>query len=40
MEGSFEHGIKPSGSIKCWEVLEGLHNWRLLKKGSAPLVSK
>jgi hypothetical protein len=21
-------------SIKCWEVLEGLHNWRLLKKGS------
>jgi hypothetical protein len=24
------------GSIKCWEVLEGLHNWRLLKKGSAP----
>jgi hypothetical protein len=31
-----EHGIEPSGSIKCWEVLEGLHNWRLLKKGSAP----
>jgi hypothetical protein len=24
-----------SGSIKSWEVLEG-HNWRLLKKGSAP----
>jgi hypothetical protein len=24
------------GSIKCWEVLEWLHNWRLLKKGSAP----
>jgi hypothetical protein len=22
-------------SIKCWGVLEGLHNWRLLKKGSA-----
>jgi hypothetical protein len=22
-------------SIKCWEVIEGLHNWRLLKKGSA-----
>jgi hypothetical protein len=22
--------------IKCWEVLEGLHNWWLLKKGSAP----
>jgi hypothetical protein len=24
------------GYIKCWEVLEQLHNWRLLKKGSAP----
>jgi hypothetical protein len=24
------------GSIECWEVLEWLHNWRLLKKGSAP----
>jgi hypothetical protein len=23
-------------SIKCWEVLEWLHNWRLLKKGSGP----
>jgi hypothetical protein len=20
------HGIEPSGSIKCWEVLKGLHN--------------
>jgi hypothetical protein len=28
--------IEPSGSIKCWEVLEWLHSWRLLKKGSAP----
>jgi hypothetical protein len=36
VEGSCEHGIEPSGSIKCWEVLEGLHTWRLLKKGSAP----
>jgi hypothetical protein len=35
-EGSCEHGNEPSGSIKCWEVLEKLHNWRLLKKGSAP----
>jgi hypothetical protein len=35
MEGSCEHGDEPSGSIKCWEVLEWLHNWRLLKKGSA-----
>jgi hypothetical protein len=23
-----------SGSIKCCEVLQGLHNWRLLKKVS------
>jgi hypothetical protein len=35
VEGSCEHGIEPSGSIKCWEFLEGLHNWRLLKEGSA-----
>jgi hypothetical protein len=27
---------EPSGSIKCWEVLEWLHNWQLLKKCSAP----
>jgi hypothetical protein len=24
------------GSVKCWEVLEWLHNWQLLKKGSVP----
>jgi hypothetical protein len=36
LEGSCEHGDEPSGSIKCWEVLEWLHNWWLLKKGSAP----
>jgi hypothetical protein len=23
------------GSIKCWEVLEQLRDWQLLKKGSA-----
>jgi hypothetical protein len=28
--------VHGSGSMKCWEVLEELHNWRLLKKGSAP----
>jgi hypothetical protein len=39
VEGSCEHGNELSGSIKCWEVLEGLHNYRLLKKGSAPQVS-
>jgi hypothetical protein len=38
--GSCEHGIERSGSIKYWEVLEWLHNWRPLKKGSALLVSK
>jgi hypothetical protein len=26
VEGSCEHGIEPSGSIKCCEVLEGLSN--------------
>jgi hypothetical protein len=30
VEGSSEHGNEPPGSIKCWEVLEQLHNWRLL----------
>jgi hypothetical protein len=25
VEGSCEHGNKPSGSIKCWEVFECLH---------------
>jgi hypothetical protein len=36
VEGSCEHGDEPSGSLKCWEVPEWLHNWQLLKKGSAP----
>jgi hypothetical protein len=36
VEGSCEQGSEPSGSLKCWEVLELLHNWQLLKKGSAP----
>jgi hypothetical protein len=26
VEGSCEHGIEPSGSIKWWGVFEGLHN--------------
>jgi hypothetical protein len=34
--GHCEHGNEPSGSIKCWEILEQLNNWRLLKKDSAP----
>jgi hypothetical protein len=32
VEGSCEHGNEPSGSIKFLEVLEGLHNWRLLRR--------
>jgi hypothetical protein len=36
VEDSCEHGNKPSGFIKCSKILEWLHNWRLLKKGSAP----
>jgi hypothetical protein len=31
VEGSCEHGDEPSGSLKCWEVLEWLHNWQLLR---------
>jgi hypothetical protein len=34
--GLCKQGIEPFGSTKCWEVLEWLHNWRLLMKGSAP----
>jgi hypothetical protein len=40
VEGSCEHGDEPSGSLKYWEVPEWLHNWQLLRKGSAPQVSK
>jgi hypothetical protein len=40
VEGSCEHGNELSGSIKCWEFLEWLHNWQLLKKGSAAWVSE
>jgi hypothetical protein len=36
MEGSCERGNERSGLIKRWEVLEWLHSWRLLKKGSVP----
>jgi hypothetical protein len=34
-----KHGNEPSGSLKYWELLEWLHNWRLLKEGSAAQVS-
>jgi hypothetical protein len=29
VEGSCEQGDEPSGSIKCWEILELLRDWRL-----------
>jgi hypothetical protein len=35
VEGSCEHGNETSGSIKCWEILERLSDWRLLEKVSA-----
>jgi hypothetical protein len=31
VEGSCERGNEPSGSIKCWESTELLHNWRPLE---------
>jgi hypothetical protein len=34
--GSCEHDNEPLGSIKFWEILEYLSDWRLLKKGSSP----
>jgi hypothetical protein len=27
VEGSCEQSNEPSGSIKCWELLEYLHTW-------------
>jgi hypothetical protein len=27
--------VEPSGSMKCWEILEYLRNWQLLKEDSA-----
>jgi hypothetical protein len=37
--GASEHGNELLGSIKCWEVSEQVHEWRLFKKGSVPRVS-
>jgi hypothetical protein len=36
VEGSCEHGNKPLGSIKCWEIFEWLSDWRFRKNGSIP----
>jgi hypothetical protein len=41
VEGSCQHGNELPGSVKCWEILEWLHNWRLLRKGiSVEFVSR
>jgi hypothetical protein len=40
VEGCCEHGDELSGSLKPWKVLEWLYNWQLLRKDSAPQVSK
>jgi hypothetical protein len=37
---SCEHGDETLGFLKCWEVPEWLDNFQLLRKGSAPQVSK
>jgi hypothetical protein len=29
VQGSNEHGGDSSGSVKCWEILEQLSEWRL-----------
>jgi hypothetical protein len=36
VESSFEHDNKPSDYVNCWEILEWLSYWCLLKKDSAP----
>jgi hypothetical protein len=33
--GPCEHDNEPSGSIKYWEALEYIEDWRLLKEDSA-----
>jgi hypothetical protein len=30
--GSCKHGNEISGSIKCWEILERLKDWRLSRR--------
>jgi hypothetical protein len=37
-EGSCQQGNKPLGSIKCWEILKLLCDWRLLKKALRSMV--
>jgi hypothetical protein len=35
-EGFYEHGNKPSCSMKYWRIPEKLNDWRLLQKDSDP----
>jgi hypothetical protein len=35
-EGSCEHGNDLSVSIKCWGIVEEVHNWRHDTHSSAP----
>jgi hypothetical protein len=35
MVGCFEKGNGSPGFINCWEILEQISGWWLLKKGSA-----
>jgi hypothetical protein len=36
VDGPCEHINEPSGSIKCWVILEWLNDWQLLKKDPDP----
>jgi hypothetical protein len=36
VEGSCEHAKESYGTIKCREILEWLHNWKLFKNSSSP----
>jgi hypothetical protein len=36
VEGSCDNGNELSGSVKCWEILEYLSDWWLLKKNLVP----
>jgi hypothetical protein len=36
VEGVYEHGNEPSGSITFWEILEYLSDWWLPNKDSTP----
>jgi hypothetical protein len=35
VEGCYEHDNESSSSIKCWEILEQLSDWRRLKDSAS-----